>query len=136
MAEQLIETTPDHSLTLFNRGFYSLGLLHQWQQAGTERLWLMPLRKGAQYEVVQCLGRQGVFVVLKTSPQARKQWPELPERLTARLLNQTVKGKVRHILTSLNDPIRFPSDQIVDLHNHRWEIELGAATHYAARSLK
>lgn len=29
LAEQLIETTPDHSLTLFDRGFYSLGLLHQ-----------------------------------------------------------------------------------------------------------
>ena len=58
LAEQLIETTPDHSLTLFDRGFYSLGLLHQWQHAGTERHWLMPLRKGAQYEVVQRLGRR------------------------------------------------------------------------------
>ena len=27
LAEQLIETTPDHSLTLFDRGFYSLGKL-------------------------------------------------------------------------------------------------------------
>jgi hypothetical protein len=48
LAEQLIDTTPDHSLTLFDRGFYSLGLLHQWQRAGNERHWLMPLRKGAQ----------------------------------------------------------------------------------------
>lgn len=125
LAEQLIETTPDHSLTLFDRGFYSLGLLHQWQQAGTERHWLMPLRKGAQYEVIQRLGRQDAIVVLKTSPQARKQWPELPERLTARLLSKTVKGKVRQILTSLADPICFPSDEIVDLYSHRWEIELG-----------
>jgi hypothetical protein len=39
------------------RGFYSLGLLHQWQQAGTERHWLMPLRKGAQYlSGSRCLG--------------------------------------------------------------------------------
>ncbi len=27
LAERLIETTPDNSLTLFDRGFYSLGLL-------------------------------------------------------------------------------------------------------------
>ena len=27
--------------------------------------------------------------------------------------------------TSLADPIRFPSDEIVDLYSHRWEIELG-----------
>ncbi|WP_312936452.1 IS4 family transposase [Pseudomonas sp.] len=34
LAEQLIDTTPEHSLTLFDKGFYSLGLLHQWQQSG------------------------------------------------------------------------------------------------------
>lgn len=37
LAEQLIDRTPDHSLTLFDRGFYSLGLLHRWQQTGTQR---------------------------------------------------------------------------------------------------
>ena len=37
LAESLIRTTPDHSLTLFDRGFYSLGLLHRWQSTGTER---------------------------------------------------------------------------------------------------
>lgn len=29
LAEQLIETTPDNSVTLFDKGFYSLGLLNQ-----------------------------------------------------------------------------------------------------------
>ena len=28
LAEKLIDSTPDHSLTLFDRGFYSLGLLY------------------------------------------------------------------------------------------------------------
>ncbi len=28
LTEQLIECIPDHSLTLFDNGFYSLGLLH------------------------------------------------------------------------------------------------------------
>ncbi|WP_257980768.1 hypothetical protein, partial [Aeromonas salmonicida] len=27
-------------------GFYSLGLLHAWQTAGSERHWLLPLKKG------------------------------------------------------------------------------------------
>ena len=125
LAAQLIESTPDHSLTLFDRGFYSLGLLHQWQQAGAERHWLMPLKKGTRYEVIQRLGRQDEMVLLRTSPQARKQWPGLPETLNARLLSKTVKGKTRQILTSLTDPLRFPSDEIVDLYSHRWEIELG-----------
>lgn len=43
----------------------------------------------------------------------------------ARLLSKTVKGKVCQILTSMADPLRFPSDEIVDLYSQRWEIELG-----------
>ncbi|RVU30164.1 IS4 family transposase, partial [Rheinheimera riviphila] len=44
LAEQLIETTPDNSLTLFDRGFYSLGLLNAWQAKGQNRHWLIPLK--------------------------------------------------------------------------------------------
>ncbi|KXO12890.1 Mobile element protein [Moritella sp. JT01] len=29
LAEQLIDTTPDRRITLFDKGFYSLGLLHK-----------------------------------------------------------------------------------------------------------
>ncbi|MGU5769375.1 transposase [Aeromonas allosaccharophila] len=42
LAEQLIAHTSDHSLTLFDKGFYSRGLLHAWQTAGGERHWLLP----------------------------------------------------------------------------------------------
>lgn len=125
LAEQLIESAPDHSLTLFDRDFYSLGLLHHWQQACTQRHWLIPLRKGARYEVVHRLGRQDAIVALPTSPQARKQWPDIPETLQARLLSKAVKGKVRQILTSMTAPLRFPPDEIVDLYSQRWEIEPG-----------
>ncbi|MBU3054655.1 MAG: IS4 family transposase, partial [Pseudomonas indica] len=100
-----------------DRGFYSLGLLHHWQQAGTQRHWLIPLRKGARYDVIHRLGRQDVIVSLPISAQARKQWPDLPETLQARLLSKTVKGKVRQILTSMTDPLRFPSEEIVDLYS-------------------
>ena len=63
LAEQLIARTPDHSLTLFDKGFYSLGLLHAWQTAGVERHWLLPLKKkghpirgGAQTGAPGCTG--------------------------------------------------------------------------------
>jgi hypothetical protein len=46
VAEQLIAQTENHTLTLFDKGFYSLGLLHQWQTTGHERHWLLPLKKG------------------------------------------------------------------------------------------
>ncbi|MCP1108589.1 IS4 family transposase, partial [Serratia nevei] len=101
LAAQLAEKTPDNSITLFDKGFYSLGLLHHWQQAGKARHWLLPLKKNTQYEVLHRLGRGDELVTLKTSPQARKQWPELPTTLTARLLTRRVDGKERQVLTSL-----------------------------------
>jgi IS4 transposase len=125
LAEQLIETTPDHSLILFDRGFYSLGLLNRWQQNGIEKHWLIPLKKGTQYEIKQQLCRGDQIVQLKTTPQARKKFNALPEFIEARLITGKVKGKLRQVLTSMSDPKRYPKTEIVDLYSQRWEIELG-----------
>lgn len=125
LAEQLLATTPDNSLTLFDRGFYALGLLHAWQSTGQNRHWLIPLKKGTQYEVIAKLGKQDSLVRLATSPQARKKWPGLPMHLEARLLQKKVKGKECFILTSMVSATQFISDEIVDLYSQRWEIELG-----------
>ena len=125
LAEQLIETTPDNSLTLFDRGFYSLGLLNAWQAKGQNRHWLIPLKKGAQYELVEKLGKQDLRVRIATSPQAQKKWTGLPTHVEARLLHKKVKGKECFILTSMLDTKQFMGDEIVDLYSQRWEIELG-----------
>jgi len=125
LAEALIESTPDASLTLFDKGFYSLGLLHHWHQAGAERHWLIPLKKHTQYRVLRKLGRHDALVELTTTPQSRKHWQDLPPTLQARLLTKKINGKTVHILTSMIDPKRYPGAEIVDLYAHRWEIELG-----------
>ncbi len=72
LAEQLIEQTGDNTLTLMDKGYYSLGLLNAWSLAGEHRHWMIPLRKGAQYEEIRKLGKGDHLVKLKTSPQARK----------------------------------------------------------------
>jgi IS4 transposase len=125
LAEQLIETTPDNSLTMFDRGFYSLGLLHKWANTGVERHWLIPLKKNVQYEVVRKLGRQDKLVKLASNPRARKLWPELPNELIVRLVSRKINGKQYDVLTSMTDPMRYPVADIADLYSHRWEIELG-----------
>lgn len=125
LAEQLIESTPDNSLTLFDRGFYSLGLLHKWYTTGIERHWLIPLKKNVQYEVIRTLGRNDKLVCLKSNPRARKLWPDLPEEIVVRLVSRKVNGKQMHVLTSMIDPMRYPTEDIADLYTHRWEIELG-----------
>jgi len=125
LAEQLIASTPEHSLTLFDKGFYSLGLLHKWSTTGTERHWLLPLKKGTIYEEVRSLGRQDKLVRIKTSPQARQKFVELPEYIEARLVSKAVKGKQIQVLTSMTDPMRFPSSEMVEVYSERWEIEMG-----------
>lgn len=99
--------------------------LNAWRQAGKHRHWMIPLKKGAQYDEIQKLGKGDRLVRLKTSPQARKKWPELGEEMTARLLTFTRKGKACHLLTSMTDAMRYPGGEMADLYSHRWEIELG-----------
>lgn len=125
LAEQLIESTPDHSLTLFDRGFYSTGLLHQWANTGVKRHWLIPLKTSIKYEVVRKLGRQDAIVRINSSARSRKYWPSLPEQIDVRLVSRKINGKLRQVLTSMTDPLLYPVKEIADLYAHRWEIELG-----------
>lgn len=125
LTAQLIEKAPDHSLTLFDRGFYALGLLHQWQSTGQERHWLIPLRKGAQYKTLRKLGKGQELIELTLSPQARKKWVDAPYTMEARLVTTMIKGREVKLLTSMTDPKRYIGADIAELYSHRWEIELG-----------
>ncbi len=125
LAEKLIESTPDNSVTMFDKGFYSLGLLNKWNTTGEKRHWLIPLKNGTNYEVVAKLGKNDKLVQLRTTPQSKKQFPERPDIITARLITRNIKGKTFEILTSMTDHFRYPSADIVGLYEHRWEIELG-----------
>ena len=92
---------------------------------GEERHWLIPLKKSTQYEVVRKLGRQDVIIRLKTTPQAKKQWNDLPNEMEVRMVSRKINGKLQHVLTSMTDAMRYPVADIADLYSHRWEIELG-----------
>ncbi len=56
---------------------------------------------------------------------ARKKWLQLPDTVEARLLTRNINGKERQVLASMVDPMHFPGADIVELYNHRREIELG-----------
>ncbi len=121
----LIDNAPSNSLTIFDRGFYALGLLHKWQASGKEKHWLIPLRKGAQYTRIAKLGRGQELVELKLSPQAQKKWADAPKTIQARLITKNIKGKEVRLLTSMTDAMKYPGGDIAELYSHRWEIELG-----------
>lgn len=125
LAAKLAEQTPEHTLTLMDKGFYALGLLHRWQSSGVEKHWLIPLKKGARYQVIRKQGKGDEIVELNVSAQAKRKWDGVPQPLTARLVSKEVNGKTVRILTSMNDPLKYPKADIVDLYSHRWEIEHG-----------
>ncbi len=57
LTAQMINKATDYGLTLFDKGFYALGLVHRGQSTGEARHGLIPLRQGAQYTTVTKLGR-------------------------------------------------------------------------------
>ena len=121
-ARDLIAAAPDHSLTIFDRAYYSAAFLQQWQQAGVQRHWLMRAKAGLRYEVVRPLGEGDAWVRLPVSPQARRQHPDLPAFWQARLI---VCASGRRYLTSLADAAEYPADRVAACYRQRWEIELG-----------
>lgn len=125
LAERLFDKVPSHSLTLFDRGYYSLGLLHQWQQAADNSHWMILARKDLQFTLKRQLNKHDAIVELTPSPQAKKRFPSLPAHVEARLTTYSSNGKKYRVLSSLTDPMQFPYDTLTEVYSERWEIELG-----------
>jgi len=52
-------------------------------------------------------------------------WPKLPNMIVARTVTRKINGKLYSVLTSMIDPMRYPSADVGDLYRHRWAIKLG-----------
>jgi hypothetical protein len=113
----------DHSLTIFDRAYFSAAFLLHWQQ-GTQRHWLMRAKDKLRHEVVQTLAPGDQIVRMPVSPRARQLDPTLPSHWQARLITVTVQGKTRRFLTSLLDPRAHPAGSLAQRYRQRWEIEL------------
>lgn len=119
LAETLLTKIPDHSITLFDRNFWSANLTHRLIAGGTQRHWLIPKRHNIVYEVIEEYGDGDALWRMKVSPQARQKNPNLSAYWDARAITYEVQGKPRTVLTSL------PAQSIAQLYRQRWEIELG-----------
>lgn len=115
----------DHSITLFDRAYFSAAFLLDWQHAGEQRHWLMRARDNLRHEVVQALGEGDWLIRMPVSAQARKLRPELPSHWQARLIQVSAGGQVRRFITSVLDSERFGAAELAQLYRQRWEIELG-----------
>lgn len=73
LAERFLDSIPDRSVTLFDKDFWGTNLMISLNQAGHDRHWLIPERKGLVQEVVEHYGEGDEFVRMKVSAQARKR---------------------------------------------------------------
>lgn len=124
LAADFLEQIPSHSITLFDKGFWSADLLLSLGHQGEQRHWLIPARKSLKSEVLEVYSPNDQLIRMKVSPQARKKNPKLPEYWEVRQVSYKVKGGVKTVLTSL--PVEhYPAGAIARLYKERWEIELG-----------
>ena len=122
-AAELIGRIPDHSLTVFDKGFFSASILLGLSLDGDQRHFLIPAKANAKWEVLSG-SPEDAIVQMKVSPQARVKHPELPATWTARAIRIALPdGSERVLLTSLMDHQRFRTMDIAACYLRRWEIE-------------
>lgn len=124
LADEFLKQIPDHSVTLFDKGFWGAELLSSVSNDGLNRYWLIPAKKGLVCEEVVRYGRNDRLVRMKVSPQARKRNPDLPTHWEAREVSYEVQGKLKTVMTSL-PAATYGTKAVASLYQERWEIELG-----------
>lgn len=121
----LLGEIPEHSLTVFDKGFLAAELLYQLNSQGKERHFLIPAKSNTRWTLIEGTAQDGV-VEMNVSPTARKREPSLPKRWRARaILTSGPDGKSCYLLTSLMDRTRFPVEALHDCYRERWQIETG-----------
>lgn len=116
---------PDHSLTVFDRAYFSAAHLLAWQAAGHQRHWLMRAKDNLRYEVLQTHAHGDQRISMPISPRAQRLHPHLPATWQARLIEVELAGKTRRFITSLLDAKRYSAKELAARYCQRWEIELG-----------
>lgn len=126
LIQPLLEQIPDDSLTILDRGFISWKLAHDIRSQGRQRHWLIRAKKNLTWNVIKKLGSGDELVEITLRPALRREHPELPETIQARVVSYCVKGyRPQKLITSLVDARRFPKKELAGIYHERWEIELG-----------
>jgi len=125
MGLPLLGALPPRSLLLLDKGFFSMVWLIQLHRLGGERHVLLPVRKGASYQVVRRLGPGDDLVEFKVSDKAKKHLKAPPATFQMRVLTVHLPGwRPQRLATTMLDPKKYPKKQIALAYVQRWEVEL------------
>jgi len=122
-AKTLVADIPDHTLTIFDRGFLAAEILCGLTGDGHHRHFLIPAKSNTKWEVIDG-SPEDAIVQMRVSPQARTKAPALPPHWRARAIEVIdPQGRKKILLTSLIDRKKFKAAEIVACYSHRWQIE-------------
>ena len=124
LAESFLNSIPDRSITLLDKGFFSANILLEISRKGDQRHWLIPAKSNAVYEVIEDYGDGDRLVKMTVSARARKRNSTLPQYWTARAVTYEIGGVEKTVFTSL-PATEFSAQEVAQLYHERWEIELG-----------
>ena len=137
LAADLWDSLPDNALVVMDRNFSAARDLHRISTSGSNRHWLIRLKKDVKLKRIEKLGDKDQIVELTVSRKMHSRAPGLPNALRMREIRYRKPGfRESRLITSLVDPKRFPAEEIVALYHERWELELGfdeIKTHQLAR---
>ena len=122
LADQLCP--PSHSITLFDRAYFSADFLIGWQTRSEASHWLMRAKDNLRYEVIKRNSPHDFHIKMPVSSRAKKLNPALGDNWEARLIEVEHAGKIRRYITSLTDSKTYPLTALVKLYAQRWEIEM------------
>ena len=126
LTPSLSARVPNESLLIVDRNFLSARWLLHHARQGPERYWLLRAKRNTRWRVVRTFAPGDELVEMEVSPEARKRDPTLPTTWRARAIRYHRRGfRPSILLTSLDDPARWPAREIVALYHERWELELG-----------
>lgn len=126
LSNRLLPSIPDHSLTVLDRYFNKHGFWHAIAQGGgQERHWLVRAMDNMDWTPIERLGHGDILAEIRPSAKAREAHPGLPEVLRVRVIKRQKPGfRLRILITSLLDPVRYPASEIAQLYCDRWEQEM------------
>lgn len=126
LAEQLLPSVPDNSLTVMDRYYHNYSIWNVLQSVGENRHWLVRGRDDLGiWKTIEKLGPGDELAEIEVSNQTKWRKPELPKTFRIRVIRYRRVGfKTRILITSLLDSKRYPAEEIARLYHERWEIEL------------
>jgi hypothetical protein len=122
-AKELISSIPNDSLTAFDKGFMSAGILCALTSEGSNRHFVIPAKANNRWEIIEGTA-EDVLVEMRVSSQARKKCPSLPQTWRARAITTIDQSGRKHVLlTSLFERQRYKACDIAKCYARRWHIE-------------